>query len=96
MYIVESMFDALIDIDPRGNPIPGLSSWTISSDGLKYTFKIKDGVKFSDGTPVTADDVAFTFDVMCDPSYTGIQDPSVIGVKGWEAYQKEQLRALKV
>lgn len=95
MYIVESMFDALIDIDPQGNPIPGLSSWTISSDGLKYTFKIKDGVKFSDGTPVTADDVAFTFDVMCDPSYTGVQDPSVIGVKGWEAYQKGTAKSIE-
>lgn len=34
---------------------------TISPDGLRYTFTIRDDVKFSDGTPLTAQDVAFTF-----------------------------------
>ena len=37
-------------------------SWTISDDGLTYTFKLKPGVKFASGNPVTADDVAFSFE----------------------------------
>lgn len=37
-------------------------SYEISSDGLKYTFKLKNGIKFSDGSPLTSDDVKFTFE----------------------------------
>ena len=36
-------------------------SWEISEDGLTITFRLRDGVTFSDGRPLTADDVAFTF-----------------------------------
>ena len=39
-------------------------SWTISPDGKYYTFKIRDGAKFSDGTPLTAEDVKFSFDAI--------------------------------
>ena len=37
-------------------------SWTTSDDGLTYTFKLKPGLKFASGNPVTADDVAFSFE----------------------------------
>lgn len=37
-------------------------SWTISDDGLTYTFKLKPGLKFASGNPVTAEDVAFSFE----------------------------------
>ncbi|MBN2222983.1 MAG: ABC transporter substrate-binding protein [Vallitaleaceae bacterium] len=36
-----------------------------------YTFQLKEGVRFSDGTPVTADDIIFSFKVLSDPMYTG-------------------------
>ncbi len=37
-------------------------SWTISDDGLTYTFKLKSGLKFASGNPITAEDVAFSFE----------------------------------
>ena len=41
---------------------PGLAeSWTTSADGLTWTFKIRSGVKWSDGEPLTAQDIAFSF-----------------------------------
>jgi peptide/nickel transport system substrate-binding protein len=43
------------------------SSWTISADGMTITFELRRGVKFSDGEPFTADDVAFTFDLLMNP-----------------------------
>lgn len=44
-------------------PIPGLAeSWTVSDDGLTYTFQLRQGVKFHSGREVTAADVAYTFD----------------------------------
>ena len=44
------------------SPTPGLASaWTHSADGLTWTFTIRSGVKWSDGQPLTASDVAYTF-----------------------------------
>ncbi|WP_331371909.1 ABC transporter substrate-binding protein [Sinorhizobium chiapasense] len=37
-------------------------SWTVSDDGLTYTFKLKSGLKFASGNPITAEDVAYSFE----------------------------------
>src|SRR5918994_1918378 len=37
-------------------------SWTVSDDGLTYTFKLKPGMKFASGNPITAEDVAYSFE----------------------------------
>ena len=48
-----------------GSPVPLLAeSWETSGDGLVYTFKLRQDVKFSDGTPMTAEDVKYSFDRM--------------------------------
>jgi len=50
--------------------VPGLAeSWTTSSDGLVWTFKLRKGVRFHDGTPLDAAAVKFTFDRVIDPSH---------------------------
>jgi peptide/nickel transport system substrate-binding protein len=41
--------------------------WTVSDDGLTFTFKLRRGINFSDGQPLTADDVVFTFDLIMNP-----------------------------
>src|SRR5450631_1644493 len=47
-----NIFQGLTRIDERGEVQPQLSpSWTISADGLTYTFKLRTGVKFHDGAP---------------------------------------------
>src|SRR5215472_8311631 len=45
--------------------------WTPNSDGSAWTFKIRQGVKFNDGTPMTVDDVVATFNRLADPSLKG-------------------------
>ncbi|PJI10392.1 ABC transporter substrate-binding protein [Clostridium sp. CT7] len=80
------IYDCLGDVDEKGEPVPGIAKWDISKDGLTYTFHIKDNIKFSNGTSLTADDVAFTFTYLCDKSYNGSFDPSAINIKGWKAY----------
>ncbi|HEY4199130.1 MAG TPA: ABC transporter substrate-binding protein [Devosiaceae bacterium] len=58
-----NIYNGLTRIDKDGNVQPDLAtSWDIAADGLSYTFHLKTGVKFSDGTPFTADDVKFTLD----------------------------------
>jgi len=54
------------------------SSWTVSKNGLVYTFHIRPGIKFSNGDPLTAADVAFTFNRILNPA-TKSPDLGVIG-----------------
>jgi len=62
-FIVQNLYDPLLYPVRGGTPKPHLAeSWTVSPDGLTYTFKLKRGVKFHDGTEMTAADVAFSMD----------------------------------
>lgn len=47
-----------------GEPVPGLTSWTVSDDGLTYTFTITEGAVWSDGTPITSDDMIFSINAV--------------------------------
>ncbi|WP_454692411.1 ABC transporter substrate-binding protein [Achromobacter aloeverae] len=59
--IAETIFDPLVRTDSQLKPEPALAeSWTV--DGNVWTFKLRPDVKFSDGTPLTAEDVVFTYD----------------------------------
>jgi peptide/nickel transport system substrate-binding protein len=71
-YIAEwPIFDSLVELDDKLNVKPLLAeSWDVSRDGLTYTFKLKKGVKWHDGKPFTARDVAFTFYSVLDPKVT--------------------------
>jgi len=63
IVVYQNVFEGLTRIDQNGAVQPGLAeSWTISDDGLTYTFKLHDGVTFHDGTSFDAEDVKFTFD----------------------------------
>jgi peptide/nickel transport system substrate-binding protein len=58
-------YDMLVrlDIDDTTKVKGGIAdSWTVSDDGLTYTFKLKQGIKFASGNPVTAEDVAWSFE----------------------------------
>jgi peptide/nickel transport system substrate-binding protein len=66
---IAQMFDQLIAADEHGNFYPGLAtSWTLSDDGRCWTFSLREGVTFHDGTPFDADAVKFTFDSIRDPA----------------------------
>ncbi|WP_442604036.1 ABC transporter substrate-binding protein [Paenibacillus sp. KN14-4R] len=87
-YVNSVIFDNLLSIKKDATLGPHLAeSYQISPDGLVYTFKLKKDVKFSDGTPLTADDVAFTLTVLHDKSYDGPNDISTDHVKGGDAYR---------
>lgn len=61
--IARLLYDPLIDTDETGKLVPSLATkWDVSADGKAYTFTLRQGVKFHDGTPFTADAVKFTFD----------------------------------
>ncbi|WP_027634580.1 ABC transporter substrate-binding protein [Clostridium hydrogeniformans] len=60
----------------------------VSDDKKTYTFKIKDGAKWSDGQPITTDDIELSFKIMCDKTYTGPQDMPSLKLKGWKDYNE--------
>ena len=65
LIIHKATYETLVTFPPDSveRVIPGLaSSWEISDDGTVYTFTLREGATFSNGDPVTADDVVFSFD----------------------------------
>ena len=66
--VFANVFEGLTQIDPtNGSAMPLLAnSWEISDDGLVYSFTIQEGVTWHDGTPFTAQDAKFTYDLIFD------------------------------
>ncbi|MES1153249.1 MAG: peptide ABC transporter substrate-binding protein [Dongia sp.] len=55
--ILGDLYEGLVGLDAAGKPIPGAAaSWDISADGLTYTFHLRDGLKWSNGDPLVAQD----------------------------------------
>ncbi len=70
--ILGLIYGGLVRLDGNLQVVPDLAeSWSISKDGLTYTFKLRDNAKFSDGTPITADDVIFSFSRALAPDAKG-------------------------
>jgi len=51
------IYDVLTAVDENFTPQPQMADWTVSDDGLTYTFTLRDGLMFHDGAPVTGEDV---------------------------------------
>jgi oligopeptide transport system substrate-binding protein len=60
--IYAALYEGLVSVDEKGNIIPAAAtSWDISEDRLEYTFHLRDGLKWSDGKPVTANDFVYSW-----------------------------------
>src|SRR5438132_9588196 len=67
IHPIAPFYSLLLRVDPvDSNKIVGdlAESWTVSDDGLMYTFKIRNGVKFHDGSLLTARDVKASYDTI--------------------------------
>ena len=63
--VVRSSVDSLLDMDAEGNLVPWLAeSWEVNDDATQVTFHLREGVTFSDGTPLTAEAVQSSFDLI--------------------------------
>ncbi|CAA9556774.1 MAG: Oligopeptide ABC transporter, periplasmic oligopeptide-binding protein OppA [uncultured Thermomicrobiales bacterium] len=76
-----NIFDPLVVFDQAtGDFLPGLAtSWTMSPDGLMYTFTLREGVKFHDGTPFDGEAVRFTFDSILEPELKSLTAIGYLG-----------------
>lgn len=79
MYVKSQIFDKLVVLDRSGAAKPRLlSSWEISADGLTVTGRVDENAVWQDGTPVTADDIVFTYSLFTNPSVTTTARTSLI------------------
>jgi peptide/nickel transport system substrate-binding protein/oligopeptide transport system substrate-binding protein len=84
--MIKSLYSRLMDYAPgTPNPIPSLAeSFTVSPDGLTYTFKLHKGVKFSNGRDVVASDVKYSIERAVDPKTQGPGAGFFGAIKGFE------------
>ena len=71
LEVAEQVYGRLVRFAPgRLEPEPDLAtSWTVSSDGTVWTFELRPGVTFHDGTPFNADAVVFSFERQLQPDH---------------------------
>ena len=76
-----NIFDPLVVFDQDNNEfLPGLATeWTMSPDNLVYTFKLREGVTFHDGTPFDGEAVKFTFDSILEPELKSLTAIGYLG-----------------
>ncbi|MFZ0216604.1 MAG: ABC transporter substrate-binding protein [Candidatus Dormiibacterota bacterium] len=75
--VINLVSDGLLSVDGKGNLIPSIASAVPGggSDGNTYTFKLRSDVKWTDGMPVTSDDVLFTYNLIFAPEYAAVASP---------------------
>lgn len=80
--VYANVFEGLTRFAPDGAVVPGLAeSWDISEDGLTYTFNLRDGVTFHDGTDFTAEDAVFSLDRARAEGSTNAQPALFAGIE---------------
>jgi peptide/nickel transport system substrate-binding protein len=73
--VLYALHDAMVKPMPAGPQTPSLAeSWTVAKDGLSYEFVLRKNARFHDGSPVTAEDVKFSFDRYRGTASKGFKD----------------------
>ena len=93
-----TIFEPLLIINENNEVIGGQAeSWTTSEDGLTWTFTMRDGLKWSDGTDLTAKDFEYSFKRMTDPATAAPYAATCLGmIDGFDAAQAGDTDALNV
>ena len=93
-----TIFEPLLIINENNEVVGGQAeSWEASEDGLTWTFTMRDGLKWSDGTDLTAKDFEYTFKRMVNPDTAAPYAETCLGmIDGFEAAQAGDTDALNV
>lgn len=91
-------FECLLIVDQEGKLAPGQAeSWETSEDGLTWTFHLREGLKWSDGSDLTANDFVYSWKRVCDPNVAAPYAETVLSmVEGYEDAIGGNLDALQV
>lgn len=81
--ILTDLFEGLVTVDALGRPTPGAAeSWTVSPDGLVYTFSLRKDGRWSNGDAVKAADFVASFRRLFDPDTGATEDEALQVIKG--------------
>lgn len=91
-------FECLLAVDENGQLVPGQAeSWETSEDGLTWTFHLRDGLKWSDGSDLNANDFVYSWKRVCDPMVAAPYAETVLSmVEGYDKAIEGDLDALQV
>ena len=91
-------FECLLALDENGQLVPGQAeSWETSEDGLTWTFHLRDGLKWSDGSDLNANDFVYSWKRVCDPMVAAPYAETVLSmVEGYDKAIEGDLDALQV
>ncbi|MCF4114525.1 MULTISPECIES: nickel ABC transporter substrate-binding protein [Dethiosulfovibrio] len=93
MYAQRMVYDPLVEYEEDGSYSPALAtSWDISPDGKVYTFRLREGVEFSDGTPFDAEAVVMNFDAIKANEKRHKWMDLVTQIDGWESVDEHTFR----
>jgi len=89
--LIEQLFSGLVELSPEMDVVPDVArSWEVAGGGRNYIFHLRDGIRWSDGAPVTAGDFEYGWQRVLDPA-TGSPNASLLyDVKGARAFHREQ------
>jgi ABC-type transport system substrate-binding protein len=101
IFLSQQLYDGLVRLDKNLKIAPSLADyWSISSDGEKYTFFLKKGVRFHNGEELTAWDVKFSLERILDPEsdspYFQLFLDRIVGARDFRAGKTEEVAGIKV
>jgi peptide/nickel transport system substrate-binding protein len=83
--LMNYVYDTLVYQSPEGEVLPSLAEgWTVSEDNLTITFELKPGIVFSDGSPLNADAVIFTFERLQEVGQRSLIYTDIANITGFE------------
>jgi ABC-type oligopeptide transport system substrate-binding subunit len=90
--VIEQLFSGLVERTPEMDVVPKVArTWEVLEDGQRYVFHLRDDVRWSDGTPVTAGDFEYAWKRVLDPT-TGSPDASMLyDVKGARTFHQGEV-----
>ncbi|MDR6755371.1 oligopeptide transport system substrate-binding protein [Mycoplana sp. BE70] len=92
-FILKDLYEGLTIYDAAGKIIPGAAeTWDLSDDGLTYTFKLRADAKWSDGSPVTAEDFVFSYQRVEDPKTAAGYANILYPIKNAEKVNKGEMK----
>jgi len=93
IIVLENIMEGLTQFDNNMTPTPALAeSWTISEDGKTYTFRIREGVRWSDGAPLTAQHFVDGWRRLLDPSTAAEYAYFLYDVENAESFNQGRIR----
>ncbi|MEC8321833.1 MAG: peptide ABC transporter substrate-binding protein [Planctomycetota bacterium] len=95
LRMAKALYEPLAAIDPEGRVVPAAArDWEVSEDGRRWTFHLRDGLRFSDGDPVTSDDFVFAWRRGLLPDSAGPYSSFfwvIDGARGFAAWREDVL-----